>query len=67
MSKYRLGHGKVVGALCKKCGRYYYCDEHYHKGTCDICNSMMRKRGMRNAETKTGQNIRHKGKRKEAH
>lgn len=42
-SKYRLGHGKIVSAICKNCGRYYYCDENYRKGTCDICNSLRMK------------------------
>ena len=62
MNKYRQGYGRVVSGLCKRCGRYYYYVEHDRNGTCNVCNSRrMKKRRVRNAETKTGQNIRHKG------
>lgn len=66
MSKYRLGHGKVISAICKKCGRYYYCDENYQRGTCDVCNSWMMG-GKRSEEANTGQNLRHKGKHEETY
>lgn len=44
-SKYRLGHGRIISAICKKCGRYYYCDENYHRGICDVCSSSMMRKG----------------------